>query len=103
MAKLLNVDSLSKTEDRELTIGGKTYKVLPLTVENFIETVKAAERIKEDSSLSTQLAETLSMITRTVPGIKGDTLQKLSLDQLKAVAAFVRGEDEGAEDTEAGK
>lgn len=100
--KVLNIDSLTKTDGRELVLLGKTYVVEGMTVGNFIETTKAALALGEDATLVQQVEATVSMIARAVPGIDRAELARLSLEQLKAVVDFVQGEDvAGVESREA--
>lgn len=96
--KVLNLDKLTKSEGREVVIFGKTYIVEGMTVENFIETTNAAERLRGEVSLVKQIEATISMIVRSIPSVDRADLLKLSLDQLQAIVAFVRGDDvEGVE------
>jgi len=103
MTKVLNLDNLADGE-RELVIKNKSYKVKGMTVENFIATTKAAEKLTETSSFSEQIEATIATIQRSVPDIEKETLMDLSLEQLRAVVDFVRGEDAplGAEEVQEG-
>lgn len=100
--KTLNIDALAKS-NRTLTLGGKTYEVQEMTVENFIETTKAAEKLGPDASFVEQVEATIDMIQRHVPLIERSVLKKLSLEQLTTITQFVRGELDGdAKTPEAG-
>lgn len=90
--KVLNLDDLAKT-NRSLTLGGVTYEVEEMTVENFIETTKAAEKLeKEDGSIVNQVSATIDLIVRSIPTIKTETLRKLPLEQLSTIVKFIRGD-----------
>ena len=91
--KTLNLDALA-TVTRTLTIGGKTYDVHEMTVENFIETTKDAERLEkqEDLSIPEQMEATIKMIQRSVPDCPIEVLRKMTLEQLSLVSRFLRGE-----------
>ncbi|WKZ86344.1 hypothetical protein N5B55_05160 [Ralstonia pickettii] len=104
MAKILNLDKLSGNDERELNIGGKAYPVKPMSVEDFIETTLTAERLEGEKSIAKQIQATVKLIKRSVPTIDEQTLLQLSLEQLRAVTAFVRGEDPAdiVEEREAG-
>lgn len=104
MAKILNLDKLSSHDHRELSIGGQTYSVKPMSVEDFIETTLTAERLADERSVAKQIQATIKLIKRSVPTIDESTLLQLSLEQLRAITAFVRGEDPAdiVEEREAG-
>lgn len=90
--KALNLDALVKVE-RTITLGGETYDVEEMTVENFIETTKAAERLsKEGITLAEQIEETVKMIQRSIPACPEAKLRKLGLEQLAVISKFLRGE-----------
>lgn len=94
MAKILNLDGFAaKAEARKLIIGGKEYAVEDMTVENFIETTKAADRLTGETSVAVQVEATMDMIQRSVPTVERELLQRLTLEQLQAITAFVRGEN----------
>lgn len=97
--KTLNLDVLAKA-NRTITLGGKTYEVVEMTVENFIETTKAAERLGDDSTFVDQVEATIEMILRSVPSIERDTLKKLSLEQLTTIVKFIRGDMDGEDSGE---
>ena len=100
MAKVLNLDALSAASmGRELVIKGKSYDIPKMTVDNFIETTRAAERLEKSDSLADQIEATVQMIMRAVPGVPREALGSYSLENLGKIAAFVRG-DALAEATE---
>lgn len=104
MTKILNLDKLSATSTRELVIGGKTYTVPDMTVENFIETTRAAADLakNEEATMADQIEATIDMIVRGIPSITRDALKGYSLTQLGQIANFVRGEAvEGTEEVAA--
>lgn len=92
--KTLNLDALAKT-NRTITLGGKEYAVEEMTVENFIETTKAAEKLGESATFIEQMEAAIEMILRSVPSIERDTLKRLSLEQLTTIVKFVRGDLDG--------
>lgn len=102
--KVLNLDKLSKKEGKEIVLFGNTHHVDGMTVENFIETTRAAEALAEETSLVKQVEATIDMITRSVPTVERDDLKKLALEQLQAIVAFIRGDAvEGVESKEEGE
>jgi hypothetical protein len=94
MPKIFNVDDLSPKAERELVLGGKTYALKGLTVEDFIKTTEMAKALdKKDATLAEQFELTIGVILERVPGLPREALLPLSLDQLQATVAFVRGVD----------
>lgn len=90
--KVLNLDALAKVE-RTVTIGGVKYDVEEMTVENFIETTKAAERLSVPGiTPAEQVEETVKMIQRSLPKCPEEKLRKLNLEQLAVVSKFLRNE-----------
>ena len=97
--KVLNLDALAATK-RTITLGGETYAVQEMTVENFIETTRAAERLEAAGAqipLSDQVEATIESIQRSVPDCPKAVLRRLTLTQLSTVGKFLRGELDGEE------
>lgn len=93
MTKLLNLDQLNAKEVREVQIAGTTYQIKDMSVEDFIETTRVAEEMEQETSYAKQLQATVKLIKRAIPSIDEGVLMQLSLDQLRALTAFIRGED----------
>lgn len=93
MTKLLNLNQLSAKENRVVQIGDKTYDIKEMSVEDFIETTKVAEAMQKETNYAVQLRETVKLLKRSIPSIEDKVLVGLSLDQMRALTAFVRGED----------
>lgn len=100
--KTLNLDALTKTT-RTLTLGGNIYPVVEMTVENFIETTKHADKLAAggDPSFSDQIEATIAMIKRSVPSCPSESLRGLTIEQLVMVSKYLRGELDGEEVDEA--
>lgn len=93
--KVLNLDKVGVKEQRKLVLAGVEYVVTEMTVDNFIETTKIAERLAKEGevSVAVQIEESVNMISRSIPGIDVKELGKLNLEQLQAIVAFVRGDE----------
>lgn len=89
--KLLNIDELSKVT-RTLTLGGVEHAVLEMSVENFIETSREAEKLGKDAGLPEQIESSVRMIVRWVPTLKEEQLRKLTMTQLGMILKFINGE-----------
>lgn len=88
--KTLNLDQLKKV-NRTVTLGGKTYEVLDMTVAQFIESTDAAERLKDEKDPTKQLKEALEMVHRAMPSCPKEILGQLNLDQLNTLLEFING------------
>lgn len=93
MTKLLNLNQLSAKEVREVKIGETTYAIKEMSVEDFIETSRVAEEMENETSYAKQLQATIGLVKRAIPNIEASALLGLSIEQLKGLTAFIRGED----------
>ena len=93
MSKILNLSDLASKEARLLRLNGVDHPVREMSVEDFIETTLAAERLEYETSVVKQLEATFDLITRAIPTVEKQVLKGLSLDQLQGLAAFIRGGD----------
>lgn len=93
MTKLLNLNQLNAKETREVQIGERVYAIKEMSVEDFIETTRVAEQMEAETSYAKQIAATVELIQRSIPTIDRIVLMTLSLEQLRALTAFIRGED----------
>lgn len=90
--KILNLDTLpTKAPRRQVTLGGVSYDVQEMSVEDFIETNLAAERLEADNNPKAQMAEMVASVKRAVPTVPVDELNRLPLEKLGVLVAFIRG------------
>lgn len=96
MAKILNLDVLSaKAQQRTLVLNGVTYAVKDMSVENFIETTRTAQRLlKEEANLADRVEASIEMIKRSIPAFTDEVLRAQPLETLSKIVSFVRGEDD---------
>lgn len=103
---VLNLDDLSKAR-RTITLGGKDYEVVDMTVENYIETTKKAKELGENPNEIEQMEAYIEMISRSIPGLEAKVLRGLSVEKLMMILRFLSGTlDEGAkaeEEQDSGK
>lgn len=93
MAKVLNLDALGKKEVREIVIGGKTHAVKQMSVGDFVNVTKLANKMESEKDPAKQLEASVGLLTLALPTVKKEDLMGLSMAQLTALGAFVRGED----------
>lgn len=91
MSEMLNLDQFAPVK-KSVTILGKKYDVLDMTVDVFIKVVTASKNIKDDASEVEHLKASLEMIKFYIPTIEEEVLQTLSFIQVEALSQFVRGE-----------
>lgn len=91
MQKALNLDNLVK-ERRTITVGGTTYAVVDMTVENYIATTKRAQDLGDNPSDVDQMESYVDLISRFVPEFDVQTIRSLSVEQLTTILKFVNGQ-----------
>lgn len=92
--KILNIDAFAKT-DRQISLAGKTYPVEELSVQEFIDNMKAAEALEKegaDVSLSKSFEQAVAAVKQAIPTLPEAEIRKLKLPAMTAVLRFVRGE-----------
>jgi hypothetical protein len=96
MTKILNLDAIGEQEQRELVLGGKTYKVPAMTVANFIESSRIAQKLvaKKDATVADHVEAAVDMICRSIKGAPKELLMGCSVETLNRVTAFIKGEDD---------
>lgn len=92
-AKFLNLQKLDDGAERVLQIGGKEYPIVEMTVKNFLETSRVAAELGDEATMGEQIEATIGMILRSVPTLKRELLEDLSMTKLARITAFVRGDD----------
>jgi hypothetical protein len=96
MTKILNLDALGEQEQRELVLGGKTYKVPAMTVANFIETSRIAQKLvaNQEATVADHVEAAVDMIVRSIPDAPKKLLMGCSVETLNKITAFIKGEDD---------
>ena len=93
--KILNIESITSEVARTITLKGVSHPVIEMTVENFVDTTKHAERLeKENASIVEQIEATAESILRSVPTLDRKEIYAMSLKQLGVIYRFISGEDE---------
>lgn len=90
---VLNLDELSK-QTRTITIKGQSHEVIDMTVEDFIETTKAIEEMEKKEKVSDvdEVVSAIGIISRRVPTLSVDELNKLSMEKLSLIMKFIQGQ-----------
>lgn len=110
MAKILNLDELAPV-GKELTYGGKTYQLKPLSMREFINITQKTEVIEKKAksgnlTVSEQMEFQLSVISSAIPEMSKETLDSLEMRHIEAIMNYVKdsaedmAEEGGAEGKE---
>jgi hypothetical protein len=94
--KILNIDAFV-TPKRQLAFGGKTFAVKELSVQQFINNLKAVEQLEEarkagSGSVSDFMELTIASIHDAIPDLPMEQLRGLPVDAVTLIAEFVRGD-----------
>lgn len=94
--KVLNLDSFAQVK-RQLQLGGKNHDVREVSVQQFVNNLKAAEDMesrgeKQPETLSAQVEASVAAILDSVPTLAREDLVALPIEALSAILKFIRGE-----------
>lgn len=93
-AKTLNITTLAKS-NKTVTLEGKEYKVIDMTVEDFVNAVAerdAAEEVKDEKkSAKEQIDEMMTRLNKYIPDVPREVLLRCSIADLGTILAFVQG------------
>lgn len=101
MAKILNLDEVETNLDRAIVLGGKTYNMRPMSVEDYIAQMKdmaTAEKEKDPAQLFELM---VASVCRAFPTLKEPVARKMNLAQLQKLTIFIQAVTE--DETETGK
>lgn len=96
---ILNIDGFAKTK-REVVFAGVTYAVEELSVQQFIDNMKAAEEIEASgvkSSVSESFEKAIASISESIPTLPVDVIRSMKLPVMTAILQFLRGDLEATE------
>lgn len=104
--KILNIDQFASVK-RQIVFKGVTHDVHEVSVQQFIDNLKAAEDLDkagaEPDSLSKQLERSIAAIHDVIPTLSVEELRKLPIEAVATLLKFIRGEmdpDGAANDAE---
>jgi hypothetical protein len=96
--KVLNIDTFAQVK-RQLVANGQAHDVLELSVQQFIDNLKAAEDLEAKGQgpataekLSQQVENSVQAILQSVPTLPHDYLRSRPVEALSAILKFIRGE-----------
>jgi len=96
--KVLNIDNFAQVK-RQLVANGQTHDVLELSIQQFINNLKAAEELEgagklptTPETLSKQVENSVQAILQSVPSLPAEYLRTRPVEALGAILKFIRGE-----------
>ncbi len=91
--EILNIDSLATPATRKVSIAGKQYDVMEMSVQQFIDYSKKAKELEDnpDSAEFEKIENMADMISGMIPDCPKDVLRELRFNQITALFAFCRG------------
>lgn len=94
MAAILNLDELSPV-GKQITFGGKTYDIKPLSMREFINITRTTEAMEKKAkagtlSVAEQMEAQLGVIASAIPGMNQEVLDSLELRHIEAIMDFVK-------------
>lgn len=104
--KLLNIDELSQKTQRTVQIGGKEYKVYPVTVKAIVETTKRSKELQQNKDLTAEdyilqeMEMMIDLVQDCLPDVPRFELEKLTPELINKLTEFVRGQDDEVETEE---
>lgn len=92
--KVLNLDQFEGDVKRSVTIKGTSYDVVEMSTQNFIDTMRDAERLskKVDISPMDELESVITLIRRSIPTCPEEVLRAEPMVKLGIIVKFLRGE-----------
>jgi len=96
MTKFLNLDEFETSVEKTVRLNGVTHSFVPFSVGDFIDQLKEMEgyAATEELPVSEYMGHMVKMVRRAFPSISEEDLMGLSMEKLKALTDFVRGETE---------
>ena len=94
---LLNLDDLTTPDVKSIVLDGKTFKALPLTVQEYIDRLQKAETLKvqREAELHSgkneeeiKVDQAIELLTSTYKGLERKHLIKLDLAKLAVLIGF---------------
>lgn len=100
MTKILNIDHFAQVK-RQLSFKGKLHDVLEVSVQQFIDNLKAAEELEASGQaaedvrtqrLSAAVETSVEAVMGSIPTLDEADLRKLPVEALHTILRFIRGE-----------
>lgn len=95
--KILNIDAFA-TVTRKLSLAGQTYAIEELSVQQFIDNLKAAEQLEKEGAsedVGKSLEQAILVVRQAVPTMPEALVRTLKVPAMTAVLQFIRGELDG--------
>lgn len=101
MAKIINLDEVEVSIPKEFVFKGKTHKMKPLSVGDFIKNAQRLEAMKgQESTDSDAVNMMVDLVMTAFPSLDRADVLELDLQKLQVLTAYIQ--DDVTEETEAG-
>lgn len=87
--KICNLDIIAPVQKRELVLSGKTYEVLPLSVERFIDLQMKRQEMVQSTDLAKTFDIAKSMIKVAIPTLEDNVFSLLTMEQMSYLTDFI--------------
>lgn len=87
--KICNLDIIAPVQKRELVLSGKTYEVLPLSVERFIDLQMKRQEMVQSTDLAKTFDIAKSMIKVAIPTLEDGVFSLLTMEQMSYLTDFI--------------
>lgn len=87
--KICNLDVIAPVQKRELVLSGKTYEVLPLSVERFIDLQTKRQEMVQSTDLAKTFEIAKSMIKVAIPTLEDNVFSLLTMEQMSYLTDFI--------------
>lgn len=87
--KICNLDVIAPVQKRELVLSGKTYEVLPLSVERFIDLQMKRQEMVQSTDLAKTFEIAKSMIKVAIPTLEDNVFSLLTMEQMSYLTDFI--------------
>ena len=87
--KYLDLDAVKQAEV-VVKLNGKSHKLKPVSVSDFVENTKLIASLGPNADLETEMATIIKMLLRSFPTMVETDLTNLSFDQLNKLLEFAK-------------
>lgn len=101
MANVLNLDEIETGLERTVVLGGKSYPLKPMSVEDYIAQLKDAQAAEKEQDTVKLFELMVNSVGRAFPTMKEAVVRKMTVAQLQKLMAFVQSIAE--QETQEGK
>lgn len=92
--QILNLDEIETPVQKTVKIGGKAYKMKPVSVADYIRSLKRMKDIDVETNPEQIVEAMTETVTTAFPDMPSEVVEGLNMDQLRALTEFISQEAE---------